>query len=220
MASLKNKVQKVEGVEDAVATKSNSVEAPEITKMTKVNFEKRPTLKAYFHMHAKGIFAKATFTEKKKDDKDVYGVMFPYREYKDKNEEEQKFEYVHAIDAETRQIIIDNLLATFTKLFKDEFNVEKDVYEKNGVQVKWPMEKNFFTGQIGNASVTVLNHPMFIGNMELHEKDGKYFVVYPTDSYQDKTTKEWKKVTTCGPANKEINVAITEAAVKAYQELK
>lgn len=221
MASLKNKVQKVEEiVEETGATEINTVETPKIQYMHKANVEKRPTLKAYFSALVNGAMTTATFTERENGEESHYGVLFQSRKYEDKDGKTQRQDYIHPIDKETRQAILDALLETFTKLFEGNFDVEKDVYEKDGVSVRYPREKNNFAGQVGDASI-VVSRPMVMNNLELHEKDGKYFVAYPSRSYKD-ANGDWKNAIICGPSDGlvdgEINKAIIEAAVKAYQE--
>ena len=220
MASLKNKVQKVEEEVDkeTVATGNDTSKAPEITYIRKVNFDKRPTLKAFLSVKACGTFTKATFTEKENGDESQYGVLFQSRKYEDKNGKPQRRDFIHPIDKDTRQAIVDGLLQTFTQLFENKFDADKDTYEGDGVVVRYPKEKNNFEGQIGEASITI-SKPMVLNNVELHEKDGKFFVVYPSRNYTD-ANGEWQSTPICGPSDKESNASITEAAVKAYQELK
>lgn len=208
MSSLKGRKKVTKEVKEMTKTL-------EIQRMTKVNFEKNPSLKAFFSVLIEGypINTKVAFTEKENgEDDSTYGVVFQ----KSTNKKDgKKYDCIHPIDAETRTDIVNALLAAFTKFFEGEENV---VYEENNIKISQIIEKNNFTTQLGDA-ILETSRKMILENLELHiSKDGNYYVAFPGINYKDKND-EWQKMPFYWPQKgSETSKEILEIAVQEYEK--
>lgn len=185
----------------------------EIQRMRKVNFEKNPSLKAFFSVLLEGypINTKVAFTEKEEGDNSTYGVVFQ----RTKNKKDGKsYDCIHPIDSDTRKDIINVLLEAFTKFFEEEENV---VVEENNIKVSQIVERNNFSTQLGDAIVET-TRKMVLENLELHvSKDGKYYIAFPGINYKDKDG-QWQKMPFFWPQKGSDTVdEILEKAVKEYE---
>lgn len=207
MPSLRGRAKAKTESQETKGTKTVDV------RMRKVEFEKNPSLKAFFNATVSGypVSTKVTFTEKEDGDDSIYGILFQSQKGKDG----KYYDHIHPIDKETRTIIVNNLLSAFTKFFEGDEDVTID---ENDVKVSQVVEKGNFKGQLGDAIIET-SRPMALQNLELHQsKDGNYYLAYPGRNYKD-SNGEWQKMPYYWPQkDSDTTQAILEAAVKEYEK--
>lgn len=217
MPSLKGRAKAKTESQETKGTKTVEV------RMRKVEFEKNPSLKAFFTATVTGypVATRVTFTEKEKEESDDteeinpddFNILFQSKVGKDG----KRYPLLHPIDAETRNDIKLNILSAFKRFFEDE----KDVFvDENDIAVSQVAEKNYFKGQVGDALVQT-TRTMALKDMELHvNKDGNYYITYPSyPSKQKNAEGKYDRFPYYWPQkDSDTTQAILEAAVKEYEK--